>query len=321
MKIEIKKWRKINNVGSNIAFYFNVKHIPNPNILFFVCYRNYKNSTSLEKIASYFRHNIAHLTHYYAFPVQYSNAIKNIKNIHIAADADVSNNAFFKTYFSWYTKPVLIVPFAISNRFTIKKNFAQRDNKAIATGTFHMLENDVTANDPICFEIKKQSNTIHPVRRMLYENMDTLQQYVVVFCKPFYEKNIAQNNKGKISNKMDAAQAAYFSFDIVEKYNQFKFAIIGEESIVGLPGIGSFEAMACGCVLLGNTACYAGTGAVAGTHYIPYDGTMPSIAATITNNLNNAALEQISNNARRFVAENMRPEILQEKFYSLVKSL
>jgi hypothetical protein len=321
VRLEIKKWKKINAVSDNIQIYFDVKDIPNPNVLFFLCYRNYKNKSNLEKIAAHFKHSIAHLTHYYAFPAEYSAAINNIKNIHIAADADVSNNVFFKKYFSWYNKKVMIISFAIGERFTIKKTFLERENKAIATGTFHMLENDVAENDANCFEIKKISNTIHPMRRVLYENKENIINYVDVFCKPFYEKNNAKENTNKVSNKMQASQSAYFSFDIVEKYNQFKFAVIGEESIVGLPGIGSFEAMACGCVLFAKADCYAGTGAIEGVHYLKYDSSLDSLIASIKDNITNPALITISNNANKFVSETLRPSILQEKFYSTIKNL
>jgi hypothetical protein len=323
VKIEIKKWKKVNAITDNVNFYFNHKEIPSTNVLFFLCYRNYKNKSSLEKIASHFKHSIAHLTHYYAFPVEYSAAICNIKNISIAADADVGNNSFFKKYFNWYKKEILFIPFAIGERFTIKKDLSARENKAIATGTFHVLENDVAQNDANCFEIKQISNSIHPVRRLLYQNKDSISDYADVFCKPFYEKNnvVLSEKPGKVSSKMQASQSAYFSFDIVEKYNQFKFAVIGEESINGLPGIGSFEAMACGCVLIANADCYAGTGAKEGVHFLKYNNDIDSLITVIKENINNAGLEQISKNANEFVNGNLRPNILQQKFYATIKNL
>ena len=55
------------------------------------------------------------------------------------------------------------------------------------------------------------------------------------------------------------SQSNYFSIDIVEEYNKYKFAFIGEESIVGLPGIGVFEAILCGCIPIINDFCYKGT--------------------------------------------------------------
>jgi hypothetical protein len=321
LRIEIAKWKKINNVHDNIQCYFNVEDAPATNSLFFLCYRNYKNKAGLEKAAAHFKHSIAHLTHYYAFPVEYSNAIKDIKNIRIAADANVQLNSFFRQYFSWYNKAILDVPFAIGERFSIHKNYGDRENKAIATGTFHMLENDVATNDPNCFEIKKISNTIHPMRRALFENRNELVEYVDVFCKPFYEKNITKANTTKVSNKMQASQSAYFSFDIVEKYNQFKFAVIGEEAFVGLPGIGSFEAMACGCVLFAKKDCYEGTGAKEGVHYLSYDDNIDSLIKSIKENINNPRLEEISRNANQFVNEHLRPNILQTNFYTMLKNL
>ena len=318
IRLEIKKWKSVNKVSPLVNCYYHVKDIPKPNVLFFLCYRNYKQSQSLLAISAHFKHCVAHLTHYYAFPKQYSAAIKNIPNIHIAADADVSTNAFFKEYFSWYSKPILLIPFAISDRFTITKPFTERVDKAIATGTFHKLEIDVQANDPNCFEIKKLSNTIHPMRRWLYEQKDALSNHIDVFCKPFYEKN---DSSTKGANKMLATQSAYFSFDIVAKYNQFKYAVIGEESIVGLPGIGSFEAMACGCVLIANEHCYQGTGAIAGQHYLPYQNSIAELTSIITSDVPVSTLQTISQQAHALVNSTMRPAILQQKLYSNFKNL
>ena len=54
-------------------------------------------------------------------------------------------------------------------------------------------------------------------------------------------------------------QKKYFSFDIVEKYNEYNYVFVGEESITGLPGIGVFEAILCGCRPIINDYCYKGT--------------------------------------------------------------
>jgi hypothetical protein len=321
LKIEIKRWKKINQISENIKCYFDVKEVPERNVLFMLCYRNYKQPGSILKIGNQFKHVIAHLTHYYAFPVEYSDAIKSLKNIHIAADCDVSGNAFFKKYFSWYQRPVLYVPFAINERFTVKKPFAQRESKAIATGTFHLLEHDVAPNEASCYVIKQVSNTIHPMRRKLYEHKEEIGNYVDVYCKPYYEKNIGKVKASSVSNKMQASQALYFSFDIVDKYNQYKFAVVGEETINGLPGIGSFEAMACGCVLIADPSCYTGLPLQPGVHYLPYANSIESLTEVIKNNNDLEKLEQISMAASTLIQSTMQPKQLKQLFFTTLINL
>ena len=65
--------------------------------------------------------------------------------------------------------------------------------------------------------------------------------------------------------KLDVKQKSYFSFDVVDFFNNNKYALVGEE-IYGLPGIGFFEAMACGCTLLGQSGrFYNSLGLVSGS--------------------------------------------------------
>ncbi len=76
-------------------------------------------------------------------------------------------------------------------------------------------------------------------------------------------------------------QSDYFSFDVVDFYNQHQLAIVGEE-LSGAPAVGFFEAMACGCVTLGQRgAYYDGLGLEPGVHYLRHDGTIESLKKTI----------------------------------------
>ena len=87
---------------------------------------------------------------------------------------------------------------------------------------------------------------------------------------------------------------------------------MGEE-ICGLPGIGTFEAMACGCVVFANKNslvgivdqddCYIDIGNKDITQYHPMRRNIPK-----------AELERISNNAIRFVNEHLRKESSVERF-------
>ena len=76
-------------------------------------------------------------------------------------------------------------------------------------------------------------------------------------------------------------QKKYYSFDMVEKFNDYKMCVVGEE-INGLPGIGFVEGMACGCAYFGQTVgYYEDYGMKEGVHYIGYDGTLDDLKAKI----------------------------------------
>jgi spore maturation protein CgeB len=64
---------------------------------------------------------------------------------------------------------------------------------------------------------------------------------------------------------------------MVEKFNEYKMFLCPEE-IVGMPGIGFVEGMACGCAYIGlDSDMYKCLGLVPGKHYIPYDGTLDDL--------------------------------------------
>ena len=93
---------------------------------------------------------------------------------------------------------------------------------------------------------------------------------VVKVCKRLYDKFFTGHQK------------KYYSFDMVEKFNDYKMCIVGEE-IIGLPGIGFVEGMACGCAYIGQTiGYYEDYGLKEGVHYIGYDGSLDDLKAKIS---------------------------------------
>ena len=68
---------------------------------------------------------------------------------------------------------------------------------------------------------------------------------------------------------------------MVEKFNEYKMCIVGEE-ILGVPGIGYVEGMACGCAYIGlDSPMYRDLGLIPGIHYIAYDGSMEDLRRVI----------------------------------------
>ena len=68
---------------------------------------------------------------------------------------------------------------------------------------------------------------------------------------------------------------------MVEKFNEYKMCLVGEE-ILGVPGIGYVEGMACGCAYIGlDSPMYRNLGLIPGVHYISYDGTKEGLRQVI----------------------------------------
>jgi len=77
-------------------------------------------------------------------------------------------------------------------------------------------------------------------------------------------------------------QKQYFSFNMVEKFNDYKMCLVGEE-IMQIPGVGFVEGMSCGCAFIGQTVgYYEDYGMKEGVHYIGYDGTIEDLKAKIS---------------------------------------
>ena len=214
-----------------------------------------------------------------------------------------------------------ILPYIVSERFREEKTFKNRKNLAIATGTIAKVANEY--GDYFNFY---GTSYFHKMRKILYEHKIELEGIVDVFMSPYMENEkkyiINQTDNGivrlyKILYNLSIAkmgkQVKYFSFNIVEKYNDYKMAVVPEE-IVGVPAIGAFESMACGCAFIGlNHTMYTDLGMIPGKHYITYNGTLEDLKEKIAYyQIYSEELEKIAKKGREFVMEhNMKKKVLE----------
>ena len=235
------------------------------------------------------------------------------------SDLNKHSKAFQQRY-DWYNKPVLVHPFVFAPRFKCIKPFAERLNKAFSTGTIINVER--TEFTDVYGDACNQ-----PSRRQIYDHAEELKPWVDCFNNYYLEDDKLKQVKSsdflfvrwyKVYYNMShtGRQKKYFSFDMVEKFNEYKMFIVGEE-VVGIPGIGFVEGMACGSAYIGqNIGLYEDYGMKEGVHYIGYDGTLEDLKAKITYYQqleHQEELERIANAGYEFAQTHFRGEIVAKE--------
>ncbi|MCT7563740.1 glycosyltransferase [Aliarcobacter butzleri] len=301
VKRELDKWLKDNNLTNRVKINFNYNNSFENKILFAMSYKSMENyNESRIQIINKFKKSIFHLSHYHISTKTKTKNLSLLKNVYLCGDSDITSNDYFKFYFSWYKKDFLIIPFYVQDRFICKKDFLERKDLAIATGSFHNLyEEKPVYKYKDYLDFYKQS-TYHPIRKILYENKNKVNEFIDVKVSP-YRENSNNNFLIKLFKKYFVNQKKYFAFDIVELYNQYKYVVVGEENI-GFPAIGAFEAMACGCILIGQKEYYNSLGMEENIHYICYNGSLEDLVNKIEYlRINPLIAEEISENSINYI--------------------
>jgi len=220
---------------------------------------------------------------------------------------------------------MLILPFCVGNRFERIKCFFNRKNKAIAIGTLGMCKYPDFTN-------YYNTEYLQPMRRIIYENSTNLSEYLDSYIYPYIEyknkylgvstKNIFIRLYKLFFSLTHPKQKKYFSFNIVDKFNDYRMSIVGEE-VIGLPAIAAFESMACGCALLAlDHDMYRDLGMIPGIHYIAYDGTLESLKEKITYYQSAPnELEKIAENGYNFTHNNLNAKVIVERFIKQLRKL
>lgn len=188
-------------------------------------------------------------------------------------------------HFYHYDGPWIVHPFVFEPRFQVKKPFAERKNMAFSTGTITYKTN------PEFLEVYGDPCD-QPSRKQIKDNPEYLAGCVDCYSSDYMEdadllKTSDKDNAlvafgKKLYNRFHTGQQKkYYSFNMVDKFNEYKMCIVGEE-ILGVPGIGFVEGMACGSAYIGlDSPMYTDLGLYPGIHYIGYDGTLKDLKEKI----------------------------------------
>ncbi len=214
-------------------------------------------------------------------------------------EVDLSGNEFVSTYFNAKEADNLITPYSFQSRFVSKKAFSERKNKAMAVGT-----SSTCAIVPDQYKLYRdffKTELIQPMRQQIYERQEELSN--VIDC---YISSILENH---------GRQSGYTSFDMVETFNNYRMFACPEE-LVGMPGIGFVEGMACGCAYIGlNHDMYKGLGLRPGYHYIPYDGTLEDLRRVIRYYMQRQdEAQEIAKRGCEYVRENFNTSAIARSF-------
>lgn len=253
LKLERWYFLKINKLGNN-KFGFSNSNFYDASISFGFAIRDLEKS-QFERLVKISGTLIIHLSHYHLFADKL-NYWSSFNNVVFCADSDISNNYFYKFYVS-NKIPFFILSYTIdAGRYKTSINFDNRELGVVSTGTFHEFDK--------MYSLKSLRNniisgfwgylTIHPERRILYlykEKLEYLHSFNSSMGKVSFANLIKKNNS--------VNQSKYFSFDIVKTFNKYKFSFVGEESVTGMPAIGVYESILCGCIPIINDYCYSGT--------------------------------------------------------------
>lgn len=226
----------------------------------------------------------------------------------------------FQRYYGWYKGKFLVHPFVAAPRFKRIKPFAERENRCFSTGTITYKLH------PEFLEVYGDSCD-QPTRKQILVNKEELKPWVACYNSDYLEDAdmkkylptdgfFTHYRKVYYNLRHGGQQKKYFSFDMVEKFNEFKMCLVGEE-ILGVPGIGFVEGMACGCAYIGQTTgFYEDYGMRAGVHYIGYDGTLEDLKAKISyyqQPEHQEELERIANAGYEFAQSHFRGDVVAKE--------
>lgn len=278
---ENRKTLKVNNISlDKITIIKDISEI-RPNdmvILYNICGDNFRGMSGVDAFKA------LSMLHFHGRAKE--NKVINDANIScLLGEVNLEKNCELYRRYYHVDKPWIVHPFVFAERFQNKVPFSQRKNMAFATGTITYKTHEEFINT-YCEACDQ------PTRKQIKDNPEFFKDTVYCTSSDYLEDNagkdiipsdtfIIKTYKRVYNRLFTGKQKKYFSFDMVEAFNSYKMCIVGEE-ILGIPGIGFVEGMACGCAYIGqDMPAYRDWGLIPGVHYITYDGSKEDLKRVI----------------------------------------
>ena len=243
-----------------------------------------------------------------------------------ANEIDVTKNAFVQKHYDLSDVHPILMPYVPASRFHRSRPFNGRKNKAMAIGTLSTVHGVSGYDEYVEFA---KTEWVQPMRKEILDRRKEIQSWLDSYISYIHEDKTYEVNAGdsrirkffkKVYNRIfGGRQSKYTSFDMVEKFNEYKMVVCPEE-LVGVPGIGFVEGMACGCAYIGlDHSMYRDLGLVPGVHYISYDGTLEGLKSVVQYYQNhNEELETIANRGYEFVNKNFNHQKIAQNFFETI---
>lgn len=282
-------------------------------ILYNICSDNYRGMSDVKAFKA------LSMLHFHG-KAKESNIIKQAGVDCLFNEVNLETNCeLYRRYYD-LNLPWIVHPFVYAERFKNKKPFSERKNMAFATGTitYKTHEEFLSVYGDPCDQ---------PSRKQIKDDPEYFKNTVYCTSSDYTEDDpgktvLPTDNKivklyKKVYNRTHVGkQKKYFSFDMVESFNNYKMCIVGEE-ILGIPGIGFVEGMACGCAYIGiDSPAYRDWGLIPGKHYITYDGSKEDLRRVIEyyqQAEHQIELETIAETGCEFVRKNFNGDTVAKK--------
>lgn len=200
-------------------------------------------------------------------------------------EIDLSDNLFANKYLNIRNVRQLVCPYVFAGRFV--NQHKERKNKLMGIGTLSTVKGNHGYG---MYREYFGTEWIQPMRKEIMDKAPDYPTEIDSYISYILEdkKEIKESDSTfvrwykKIYNRYKPwTQSKYTSFDMVDKFNEYTMFVCPEE-LVGMPGIGFVEGMACGTAYIGlDTDYYKKLGLIAGKNYITYDGTFEDLIRVV----------------------------------------